>query len=83
MKKTAKEFMELSLSLMRFCENNGIDKKLYFIKQDEIMGKTFTIAKHEESGSYSISTCGRFYAIGELTAWMDGYTASKRNNLFK
>jgi hypothetical protein len=79
MKKTSKEFMNLSLSLMRFCENNSIDKTKYFIKQDEIMGKTFTIAKHEECGSYSISTCGRFYTQGELTAWMDGYTSAKKN----
>jgi hypothetical protein len=78
-KKTDLEFIDTSLRLMQFCEQNGIDKKLYFLKSDEITGKNVTIAKHGENGSISMALCGRYYSHKELIAWMDGYTYAKNS----
>jgi hypothetical protein len=78
-KKTDLEFLNTSLHLMQFCEQNKLDKKLYFLKADEITGKNATIAKHGSEGSISMALCGRYYSHGELTAWMNGYTYAKNS----
>ena len=75
--------IELQGRFMDFCESNGIDKEKYFLNYTSTRSGIFAvIMKHNPSGSISFAGNGEFYDYGALAAWMDGYTAAKRNLYF-
>jgi hypothetical protein len=75
--------IELQGRFMDFCESNEIDKEKYFLNYTNTRSGNFAvIMKHDPSGSISFAGDGGFYDYGALSAWMDGYTAAKRNLYF-
>ncbi|HAH24977.1 MAG TPA: hypothetical protein DCL77_14685 [Prolixibacteraceae bacterium] len=79
-----KDFFNIQIRFMEFCEHNNIDQKKYFLSySDKRNGQLAAIFEHGESGSISMARGGRFYSFPELIAWMDGYTAAKKLVLFE